>query len=143
MLPADPCWLKQVHGTRVIDAARYEGPVEADASFTRERNVVCAVMAADCMPVLLADERGEVVGATHAGWRGLCAGVIESTVAAMNISPARLHAWLGPAIGPKAYEVGPEVREAFLSRDAKAEVAFVANRPGHWLLDLYAAATRT
>jgi len=98
------------------------------------------VMAADCMPVLLADEKGEAVGAAHAGWRGLSAGVIEATVAAMDIPPSRLHAWLGPAIGPTAYEVGPEVREAFLAKDHKAQGAFTANRPGHWLLDLYAVA---
>ena len=139
-VPAEPCWLKQVHGTTVVDASRYVGAVEADASFTHDRSVVCAVMAADCMPVLLADEKGEAVGAAHAGWRGLSAGVIEATVAAMGIPAARLHAWLGPAIGPTAYEVGPEVREAFLAKDLKAESAFTANRPGHWLLDLYAVA---
>ena len=139
-LPSSPCWLKQVHGTTVIDAARYSGIVEADASFTREKKVVCVAQAADCMPVLLADDRGEAVGAAHAGWRGLCAGVVEATVAAMNIEPARLHAWMGPAIGPTTYEVGAEVREAFLSKDPAAESAFTANRPGHWLLDLYAAA---
>jgi YfiH family protein len=139
-LPAEPCWLKQVHGINVIDAARYVGAVEADASFTHAKDIVCAVMAADCMPVLLADEKGEAVAAAHAGWRGLSAGVIESTVRAMDVPAARLHAWLGPAIGPAAYEVGPEVREAFLANDAKAGSAFTANRPGHWLLDLYAVA---
>jgi YfiH family protein len=139
-LPGEPCWLKQVHGIHVIDASRYSGPVEADAAFTRSRNVVCAVMAADCMPVLLADEKGEAVGAAHAGWRGLSAGVIEATVTAMNIPAPRVHAWLGPAIGPQAYEIGPEVHEAFLKKDPKAESAFTANRPGHWLLDLYAVA---
>ncbi|MGH8766277.1 MAG: peptidoglycan editing factor PgeF, partial [Burkholderiales bacterium] len=132
--------LRQVHGVGVIDAARYENPVDADASFTRERNVVCAVMAADCMPVLLADERGEAVGAAHAGWRGLCAGVIEATVAAMGVPAGRLLAWLGPAIGPNAYEVGTEVRDAYLARDPAAASAFVATRPGHWNLDLYAVA---
>ena len=139
-LPSDPCWLKQVHGVRVIDAGKYAGPVEADASFTRAKNVVCTVMAADCMPVLLADERGQAVGAAHAGWRGLCAGVIEATVRAMEIPAPRLHAWLGPAIGPTAYEVGPEVRDAFLAKDPAADIAFTANRPGHWLLDLYSIA---
>ena len=139
-LPAEPCWLKQVHGVNVLDASRYSGPVEADGSFTRQKNVVCAVMAADCMPVLLADEKGEAVGAAHAGWRGLSAGVIEATVAAMDISSSRLHAWLGPAIGPQIYEVGPEVRDAFLAQDPQAQSAFAANRPGHWLLDLYSVA---
>jgi polyphenol oxidase len=139
-LPADPCWLKQVHGVGVIDAARHENPIEADASFTRERNVVCVVMAADCMPVLLADERGEVVGAAHAGWRGLCAGVIEATVAAMSVPATRVLAWLGPAIGPNAYEIGVEVRDAYLARDPAAASAFVPTRAGHWNLDLCAVA---
>jgi len=98
------------------------------------------VMLADCMPVLLSDEDGTAVAAAHAGWRGLCAGVIERTVEALAIPPARLTAWLGPAIGPEVYEVGEEVRAAFLERDAAAEHAFIATRPGHWLLDLYAVA---
>jgi YfiH family protein len=140
LLPAEPRWLKQVHGTGVIDASRYNGPVDADASFTRQKGVVCAVMVADCMPVLLADEQGEAVAAAHAGWRGLSAGVIEATVAAMGIRPQRLHAWLGPAIGPKAYEIGAEVRDAFLAKDAAAASAFVPTRPGHWNVDLYAIA---
>jgi hypothetical protein len=140
LLPADPCWLRQVHGVGVIDASGYAGPVDADASFARRKKVVCAVMVADCMPVLLADERGEAVAAAHAGWRGLSAGVIEATVRAMAVPPARLLAWLGPAIGPAAYEVGAEVREAFLEKDVQAECAFVPTRPGHWKLDLYAIA---
>jgi YfiH family protein len=139
-LPADPCWLKQVHGVRVVDAASAAPGVEADASFASARNVVCAVMAADCMPVLLADERGETVGVAHAGWRGLSAGVIEATIAAMGVPAQRLLAWLGPAIGPRAYEVGGEVRNAFLKCDPQAAQAFSASRPGHWLLDLYAVA---
>jgi len=139
-LPADPCWLRQVHGTGVIDASRYAGPVEADASFTRRRGVVCAVTAADCLPVLLADERAEAVGIAHAGWRGLSAGVIEAAVAAMGVPATRLLAWLGPAIGPAAYEVGDEVRNAFLKADAGAAEAFAAGRPGHWRLDLVAVA---
>ncbi|MFY9316430.1 MAG: peptidoglycan editing factor PgeF [Burkholderiales bacterium] len=139
-LPADPCWLKQVHGVRVVDAASAGPGAQADASFTIARNVVCAVMVADCMPVLLADARGEAVGIAHAGWRGLSAGVIEATVAAMGVPAWRLLAWLGPAIGPRAYEVGGEVRDAFLKADERAVSAFAANRPGHWLLDLYAVA---
>jgi polyphenol oxidase len=139
-LPAEPHWLKQVHGTAVATAGA--GPLhpEADASVARERNQVCVVMAADCLPVLFSDRRGTVVAAAHAGWRGLCAGVLEATVQAMAVPPGNLTAWLGPAIGPRAYEVGPEVREAFLAKDAAADAAFVANRPGHWLLDLYAVA---
>lgn len=139
-LPAPPAWLKQVHGTRVVDAAAACARPEADACVARVPGAVCAVQAADCMPVLLADEAGTVVGAAHAGWRGLCAGIIEATVDEMKVPGARLLAWLGPAIGPAHYEVGAEVREAFLARDAAAAAAFVANRPGHWLLDLYAVA---
>lgn len=137
-LPSDPVWLKQVHGVVAVNAARATDGVEADASFTTERRVVCAVMAADCMPVLLCDDRGEAVAAAHAGWRGLSAGVIETTVAAMGVPAGRLLAWLGPAIGPAAYEIGAEVREAFLARDAQSEIAFVPTRPGHWRIDLYA-----
>lgn len=139
-LPEEPRWLKQVHGTRVVDAAGVASPPEADAALARERGVVCAVMAADCMPVLLADAEGGVVAAAHAGWRGLSAGVIEATVEAMGVAPSRLHAWLGPAIGPTAYEVGGEVREAFLAQDPRAAQAFAPTRPGHWRLDLYAVA---
>lgn len=136
-LPAEPQWLRQVHGTSVNEGFALERP-QADASVARQPGKVCVVMAADCMPVLLADEGGTVVGAAHAGWRGLCAGVIEATVQAMRSQ--HLLAWLGPAIGPKAYEVGDEVRQAFLAKDAAAASAFSAARPGHWLLDLYAIA---
>ncbi len=139
-LPAAPAWLRQVHGIAVVDAASVAGEPEADASVARQSNVVCAVKAADCLPVLLADDAGSVVGAAHAGWRGLAAGVIEATVKEMRVAPRSLIAWLGPAIGPKVYEVGEEVRAAFLARDARAASAFVPNRPGHWLLDLYAVA---
>ena len=134
-VPARPNWLKQVHGTVVLEERAGEG----DAAVAHTRSVVCTVMAADCMPVLLADTAGTAVGVAHAGWRGLCAGVIEATVAKM--APAgELLAWLGPAIGPRVYEVGDEVRAAFLAKDAAAASAFVPTRPGHWLLDLYAVA---
>lgn len=143
LLPADPAWLRQVHG---IDVFRHDAaptaPPRADASVACQGNRVCAVMAADCMPVLLADEDGTVVAAAHAGWRGLCGGVIESALAAMAVPPGSVIAWLGPAIGPRAYEVGDEVREAFIVADAGAVAAFVAHRPGHWMLDLYAEARR-
>ena len=139
-LPAEPRWLRQVHGVNVVDAASVEPGTEADASFAREINVVCTVMVADCMPVLLADERGEAVGIAHAGWRGLAAGVIEATVKAMVLPPDRILGWLGPAIGPEAYEIGEEVRSALLQRDASAQSAFTSTRPGHWRLDLYAIA---
>ncbi len=133
-LPAEPAWLKQVHGTQVVDLDRPFNP-EADAAVSRTRNRVCAIRVADCMPVLFVDDRATVVGAAHAGWRGLSAGVLEATVAAMRVPGGKLHAWLGPAIGPKVYEVGDEVRAAF-----KEKEAFTPTRPGHWLLDLYAVA---
>jgi polyphenol oxidase len=135
-LPANPVWMKQVHGNRVLQADKALPGEEADAAFTRVTGVVCTVKAADCMPVLFADDAGTVVGAAHAGWRGLSTGVLENTVAAMGVAPGRLLAWLGPAIGPRAYEVGEDVRAAF----AGHEYAFAPTRPGHWLLDLYAVA---
>jgi YfiH family protein len=138
LLPADPLWLQQVHGIGVVDASRATSGTEADAACSRTRGAVCAVMAADCMPVLLASEG--VVGAAHAGWRGLSAGVIEATVAAMEAPARELVVWLGPAIGPRAYEVGEEVREAFLRHAGEAQSAFTPTRPGHWHLDLYAVA---
>jgi YfiH family protein len=142
LLPSPPVWLKQVHGITVVDAAAVsQGSLpEADASFTTERRIVCTVMAADCMPVLLAAADASVVGAAHAGWRGLCAGVIEATIAQMRVPPGEVIAYLGPAIGPQVYEVGEEVREAFLAHDQESATAFIATRPGHWLLDLYAIA---
>jgi polyphenol oxidase len=143
LLPGEPAWLHQVHGVDVMEAAAVRGKPKADASVTQTPGAICVVMAADCMPVLLCDEDGTVVGAAHAGWRGLCAGVIEATVSRMkekSIQESRLLAWLGPAIGPRAYEVGDEVRDAFLARDGAAAGAFSATRPGHWLLDLYTVA---
>lgn len=136
-LPAEPVWLSQVHGTRCVDAAAATPGVEADASFTRQRGVVCAVLTADCLPVLLCDEQATVVGIAHAGWRGLAAGVIEATVAAMGEPGERLLAWLGPAIGPRAFEVGGEVREIFIAHDAQAANAFVPAAKGKWLCDIH------
>jgi polyphenol oxidase len=135
-VPAPPRWLKQVHGTRVVVQPSAER--EADAAVARDAGVVCAVMTADCLPVFLAERNGRAVGVAHAGWRGLCAGVIEATVEAMGTT--NLAAWLGPAIGPQVYEVGDEVRTKFLERDGAAAVAFAPTRPGHWLLDLYSVA---
>jgi polyphenol oxidase len=133
LLPADPIWLKQVHGKRVVESG-VGG--EADAVVARKPGEVCAIMVADCMPVLFADEAGTVVAAAHAGWRGLAAGVLEATMDAMAVPRDKLHAWLGPAIGPRVYEVGDEVRAAFHGHES----AFRPTRPGHWLLDLYAVA---
>ena len=135
LLPNEPRWLHQVHGPRVIDADTTASVVQADAAVARNRGTVCIVKIADCMPVLFADEAGSVVAAAHAGWRGLAAGVLEATVDTMR-APSAIHAWLGPAIGPRVYEVGDEVRAAIGGPDA----AFRATRPGHWLLDLYAVA---
>lgn len=140
-LPAEPAWLRQVHGTRCIEAGTAEPGIEADACFTRGSGVVCAVLVADCLPVLLCADDGSVVAAAHAGWRGLAAGVIEATVAALGIPGERLLAWLGPAIGPQAFEVGDEVRAAFVAVDPAAGAAFRAGvRPGTWWCDLGALA---
>lgn len=138
-LPSEPVWLNQVHGVRVIDAALSACIESADASFTTRKQVVCVTMTADCLPVLLCDQAGTVVAAVHAGWRSLCDGVIEATVKAMPVEPSRLLAWLGPAIGPQAFEVGSEVRAQFMAQDAQAESAFQAHGD-KWLGDLYAIA---
>lgn len=136
-LPAEPAWLSQVHGTRVVEADAVTTPVEADASFTRSPGTVCTVLVADCLPVLLADRHGSVVAAAHAGWRGLAAGVIESAIATMTCPPDQLIAYLGPAIGADAFEVGEDVYQAFLSQDALARQAFRPHAPGKWLADLF------
>ena len=141
-LPSAPVWLRQVHGTAVADAdaARSAGTEpQADASVARQAGTVCAVVVADCMPVLLAAADASAVGIAHAGWRGLCAGVLEAAVKQFGAADELL-AWLGPAIGPRVYEVGDEVRTAFVERDPGSASAFVVTRPGHWLLDLYAVA---
>jgi len=135
-LPAEPAWLNQVHGTAVADADAGATDADADAAVARRVNAVCAVLVADCLPVLLADISGSVVAAAHAGWRGLCAGVIERTVEAMRVPPATLLAWLGPCIGGAAYEVGDEVKRAFCAADANATAAFAAGPNAKWLADL-------
>ncbi|HRF03815.1 peptidoglycan editing factor PgeF [Accumulibacter sp.] len=163
-LPASPCWLEQVHGTTVVDAAGLtaaEVPV-ADGAFARAPGVVCAVMTADCLPVLLCDQSSSVVAALHAGWRGLQAGILERAVAALEVPGARLLAYLGPAIGPQAFEVGNEVRRAFVDAHQEAAAAFLpappdwptrevaaANGPAaqqperKWLADLYLLARQS
>ena len=135
-LPSEPVWLNQVHGVEVVDAASCTCVPNADASFTHQKNVVCVTMTADCLPVLLCDKQGTVVAAVHAGWRSLCDGVIEATVKNMQVSPENLMAWLGPGIGPQAFEVGGEVRAAFIAKDAQSEIAF-APHGDKWLGDLY------
>ena len=139
-VPAEPLWLRQVHGLSVVDAATCAEAGEApfaDASFSRVADVVCTVMTADCLPVLLCDRAGTVVAAVHAGWRGLQAGVIEQAVAAMQRPAHELLVWLGPAIGPTAFEVGDDVRDAFLGVSAQAAAAFVSLPNGKWLADIY------
>lgn len=136
-LPATPVWLNQVHGTRVLDCALPLGNREADASMTSQPGQVCVVMTADCLPVLFCNRAGNRVAAVHAGWRGLADGVIEAALAGFADPADQLLAWLGPAIGPDAFEVGPEVRERFLQDDLQAGSAFLPGRPGHWLADIY------
>lgn len=137
-LPAEPAWLKQVHGVVVVDAATVgNGHAAGDASVAFAPGIVCVVQTADCLPVLFARDDGSAVGAAHAGWRGLCHGVLEETVARLG-DPARLLAWLGPAIGPDAFEVGEEVRDAFMARDGNAINAFVPGTiAGKWLANIY------
>lgn len=137
LLPSEPVWLNQVHGLGVADAGHAGCLPEADASVSKHPGAVCVVMTADCLPVLLCDDKGSVVGAAHAGWRGLCEGVIESTVSAMNVPASTLMAWLGPAIGPGEFEVGDEVRAAFVAKQPQAAAAFMACNNGKWLADIY------
>ncbi len=147
LLPADPRWLKQVHGARVICADdAYEDRPEADAAIARNDGTVCAIQIADCLPVLLTDRGGAVIGAAHAGWRGLAGGVIANTVAAMTREGVRagdLLAYIGPGIGHQAFEVGDEVFRAYTSGDPDAARAFTPRGPGKWLADLFALAKRS
>lgn len=133
LLPGEPLWLEQVHGAIVADADMAGCQVRADACIARRRESVCVVMTADCLPVLLCNEQGTVVGAVHAGWRGLCDGVIEAAARAMEVAPQNLMAWLGPAIGQEAFEVGDEVRAAFVAVQPQAASAFIPAQPGKWL----------
>jgi YfiH family protein len=138
-LPSPPRWLRQVHGTTVAVEPGDDEP-EADAAVTRTPGTVLAILTADCLPVVFAADDGSEVAVAHAGWRGLATGVLEAALAAMHAAPERMLAWLGPCAGPQAYEVGQEVFDAFLARDPRAAAAFVATRPGHWRVDLYALA---
>lgn len=139
-LPSEPQWLRQVHGTRVLDldisAAETAVPSEADAAVTTTGGVVCAVQTADCLPVLLCDLAGTRVGAVHAGWRGLAAGVIEAAVARLDAPAAQILAWLGPAIGADAFEVGDDVRETFVQDVPETSRCFLAHASGKWSADL-------
>lgn len=137
LLGCRPAWLSQVHGVTVVQADPAQ-VLEADASWSATPGIACAIMTADCLPVLFCDRAGARVAAAHAGWRGLAAGVLEASVAALGCPPGEVLAWLGPAIGPQAFEVGAEVREAFVSRHAEAAAAFVpSTNPGRYMADLY------
>ncbi len=140
LLPSEPVWLEQVHGTIVANADSANCRPQADACIARHRAAVCVVMTADCLPVLLCDTQGSVVGAAHAGWKGLAAGVIEATVQAMDVAPQDMMAWLGPAISQDAFEVGDEVRAAFIAAQPQSAAAFVPGRSGKWFADIYALA---
>lgn len=137
-----PVWLKQVHGNRVVPAEHCDEQPEADASVSSEQGYVCVVRTADCLPVLFCTRDGTRFAAAHAGWRGLASGVLENTVAALGADPAGLLAWFGPAISQPAFEVGAEVKEAFVSHDAAAEQHFAENDGGRWQADLYGLAAQ-
>lgn len=137
-LPAEPAWLKQVHGNRVIHLDSWCRGITADAAWTDKPGQVAAVLTADCLPLLVADRDGGCVAAIHAGWRGLGAGVIAECIGALPVAPGNLIAWIGPRICREHYEVGEDVRDTF----ADSPDAFISNRPGHWLADLAAIASR-
>jgi len=137
LLPGEPRWISQVHGTNAVSWDKANEPgVKADAIFSHAAGQVCAVLTADCLPVLFCDRAGTQVAVAHAGWRGLAAGVLEATVAAMQCEPEELMAWMGPAIGPEAFEVGKDVYDAFVNLNAENVIAFKPHRD-RWLADLY------
>jgi polyphenol oxidase len=140
-LPDDPIWLKQTHSTIALPATAANRNQEADASYTDASDTVCLVLTADCLPVLICNEQGTKVAAIHAGWRGLAAGVIESTIQSMESDPANLLIWLGPAIGPQKFEVGKDVFDAFTQNDAAASSCFIPGQPDKWMANLYQLAT--
>lgn len=142
LLPAEPAWLAQVHGVTVADLDESDPDTAADAAMTRRPGKVCAILTADCLPIVFATDTGETLAAAHAGWRGLAAGVIGATVRAMAVKPERLLAWLGPAIGPSHFEVGGEVRDAFLRGEPRAGDAFKVKAGGKFMADLPMLARR-
>lgn len=142
-LPYEPVWLEQVHSNVVIDAAMHQGTVpKADAALSSEKHQPCVVMTADCLPLLVTDKQASCVAAIHAGWRGLANGIVESTINALPAKNSDLLVWLGPAIGPGAYEVGEDVIQAFLQNDDRAKSAFQQTDASHWLMDIYQLATQ-
>jgi polyphenol oxidase len=136
-LPSEPYWLNQVHSDVVVEAHAPASPPQADACIARTPGQVCAVLTADCLPVLFCSRDGDRIAAAHAGWRGLAGGILDSTVGALNLPGSQLLAWLGPCIGPQAFEVDDDVRIAFLARDSQAIAAFTPNERGRWQCDLY------
>jgi YfiH family protein len=141
-LPSAPRWIHQVHGDRSLRITEeiFDGEQMADAAFTTQPDIVLAILTADCLPILIAADDGSEIAAIHAGWRGLSAGIVDSTVARLRTPRARLLAWIGPAIAAASYEVGEEVREAFVSTSSEARSAFAPTRPAHWRCDLPALA---
>lgn len=141
-LPTDPLWLNQVHSNVVLDLDGEIASIDADAVITRQKGTVCTIMTADCLPVLLTDKKGSVVAAAHAGWRGLCDGILEKTVTSMQVEPSDILAWLGPAISQQWFEVGEEVRQQFIDQHAATSVGFIPSpNQGKWMADIYQLAT--
>jgi YfiH family protein len=141
-LPRDPIWLEQTHGTNVVNANKVAVGVVADAAYADQPGAVCAILTADCLPLLLTDKKGSKVAAVHAGWKGLAAGIIEATVKELNLPPNELLVWLGPAISTEHYEVGEEVRQAFVQQHSEAKKAFTPHEHQKWLADLYLLANQ-
>ena len=140
-VPNEPQWLEQIHSTRAVLLPSEDIIPQADSVYTSQKKIVCAVMTADCLPLLITDKQGSCVAAIHAGWRGLCDGIIEATIKKLPVEPESLLVWLGPAIGPDVYEVGQEVYDAFINVEAKAKESFTDVSDGHWLFDIYQLAT--
>lgn len=139
-LPEEPLWITQMHSATVLEALAENQKKNADALFTRECNRVCAVLTADCLPILICNKRGTQVAAIHAGWRGLANGIVEATLNALREPPNELLIWLGPAIGPQKFEVGQDVYDAFMTQYTESKTAFSPFKKGKWLADLYALA---
>ncbi|MDH5447059.1 MAG: peptidoglycan editing factor PgeF [Gammaproteobacteria bacterium] len=139
-LPGEPAWLEQTHSIEVVDASQIEGVPKADAAYAHQAGTVCVVMTADCLPVLMTNHQGSIVAATHAGWRGLVDGILEATLNQSGLVPAETLAWFGPGIGAEVYEVGDEVRQAFLKYPMHDETPFVPHGDGKYLMDMYALA---
>lgn len=135
--PDAPQWLEQIHSSKAVLLPNEETIPKADASYTSKENVVCSVMTADCLPLLITNKQGSCVASIHAGWRGLCDGIIEATIKKLPTEPETLLVWLGPAISADVYEVGEEVYDAFIHDDNKAKQAFTSVSEGHWLFDIY------